>query len=92
MTDGKPVQFRDFITRLVATQGKDISKIGSVPYWVAYLGTYVGMLPYGALKLTGQQATINDSKARKELGYTGSATLESALEEMKEEYKAKTAV
>ena len=41
------------------------------------------------LLLTGQQMTLNDSKARKELGYTSHVSREQGLREITEEYQAK---
>ena len=63
------MEFKKFITRLLKTKGIDVSSAGSVPYWMAYVGGYMGVIPISAVKLMGQECTINDSKARREIGY-----------------------
>ncbi|MFT3692785.1 MAG: NAD-dependent epimerase/dehydratase family protein [Kofleriaceae bacterium] len=88
LTDGEPVDFRDFLTKLLATQGCDASKSRSVPKWVAKLAaTATGwmkhpMVTKTAIALVGGEVTVIDAKARRELGYTGAKTIEAGLAEM----------
>lgn len=96
VTDGPEHDFREFMTALLETRGvKDNSK--SMPYW---LGNIIARaceilwnllplkgappLPRELLYLMGQHMTINDSKARTELGYEGKVTLAEGLAEMRE--------
>jgi len=87
VTDGKPVQLRDFVCKMLATKGVDGSKVPSVPFWIAYVGGFVGALPLAAVKLFGEECTLIDAKARKEIGYKGEVTVEEGLREMEEEGK-----
>jgi nucleoside-diphosphate-sugar epimerase len=81
VTDGEPVVFRDFISELLRTQGVDPPD-RSVPTWVAGALARGGeaawkLLPLGgsppltrfALWAASQECTLDDSKARAELGY-----------------------
>ncbi len=97
VTDGPEYDFRDFMTALLETHGvTDNSK--SMPFWLGNLVATVGEgiwkllrlksmppLPREVLYLMGQHMTVNDSKAREELGYQGKVTLEEGLAEMREE-------
>lgn len=89
LTDGEPVDFRDFLTTYLATQGVDASKSRSIPLWSAKLAAVVtGWLPRPpitrtAVALIAQEMTVNDAKARRELGYVGAVTREQGLAEMR---------
>jgi nucleoside-diphosphate-sugar epimerase len=94
LTDGAPVEFRGFITAIAATQGVDpgsrevsrglVYALG----WVSELAWRVfkinGSPPLSrtAVILIGEQVTVNDAKARRELGYSGLVTREAGLAEM----------
>jgi nucleoside-diphosphate-sugar epimerase len=88
LTDGEPVDFREFWTALLATQGLDAGT-RSVPRWLA--STIVAMtrwmksppLTQTALALIGHEVTVDDSKARRELGYTSAMTREAGLAAMR---------
>jgi nucleoside-diphosphate-sugar epimerase len=88
LTDGAPVEFRGFMTRLLATQGVDASNARDVPRWLARLvaGATAWMkhppLTRTALALVGHEVTVDDTKARRELGYQGRVTIEAGLAEM----------
>jgi len=88
LTDGAPIEFRDFITRMLATQGVDASKVRDVPLWLARLvaGATSWMkhppLTRTALALVGHEVTVDDAKARRELGYRGAVTIEAGLAQM----------
>ena len=87
VTDGEPVEFRDFITKLLATQGVDPGARG-IPHWLAR--TVVALtawmkrppLTRTAFALMAHEVTVVDAKARRELGYTGARTREQGLAEM----------
>jgi nucleoside-diphosphate-sugar epimerase len=94
VTDGEPVVFRDFVTRLLATQG--VTPPGrSVPAPVASAVATVGETAWRLLPLPGRppltrlavwlsalETTIDITRARTELGYTPVRTIEDGLEEL----------
>jgi nucleoside-diphosphate-sugar epimerase len=88
LTDGPPVEFRGFITELLATQGVDPGD-REIPRWVA--GTVAGLTGWmprppvtrTALALVGHEVTVDDAKARRELGYVGEVTREAGLAELR---------
>jgi nucleoside-diphosphate-sugar epimerase len=95
LTDGAPVEFRGFITAMAATQGADAGQ-RAVPRALVYaLAVFCefawrvfklkGRPPVSrmAVILTGEQVTVNDAKARRELGYTALVTREAGLAEMR---------
>lgn len=88
LTDGEPVDFRDFVTKLLATQGCDASTSRSVPRWAAKLvATLTGWMKHPlvtktAIALVGGEVTVVDAKARRELGYTGGMTIDAGLAEL----------
>jgi len=88
LTDGAPVEFRAFMTELIATQGVDAGA-REVPRWVARAAAALtGWLPRPpvtrtAIALVGGEVTVDDAKARRELGYLGKVTREAGLAEMR---------
>ena len=81
LTDGEPVQFRDFLTALAATEGIALPD-RSVPREVAWALAGAAETTWRLLRLTseppitrtflalsGQEMTVDDSKARHQLGY-----------------------
>ena len=93
-TDGSPIPFREMIEKLLMTAGVT-PPTGEVPKWIAHVGAQVmdwswrtfglkGEPPvsHAAFHLIGEEVTINDAKARREIGYTGSVTREAGLKEM----------
>jgi nucleoside-diphosphate-sugar epimerase len=88
ITDGAPVEFRAFITKLLRTHGMDVPD-RNVPRWVAR--TMVTMtswmkrppLTRTAFALMAHEVTVDDSKARRDLGYTGKKSIDDGLAEMK---------
>jgi nucleoside-diphosphate-sugar epimerase len=94
LTDGAPVEFRSFITALCRTQGVDPGA-RSIPLAVARkLAPAVETL-WSTLRLhsepplsrtvvllLGEEVTVNDAKARRELGYRERVTREQGLTEM----------
>lgn len=94
ITDGEPVVFRDFITRLLATRGVTPPD-RNIPRGVAHAAataseTLWRMLPLPgtppitrmAYFLTANEVTIDITKARSELGYEPVITVERGLEEL----------
>lgn len=95
LTDGAPVDFREFFTDWLGTQGLSIPD-KSVPFRMAYgfgavcewLWDHLplpGAPPVSRLPvaLGGQAVTISDAKARRELGYTGAVTRAAGLVAMR---------
>lgn len=89
LTDGEPVEFRDFITKMLATQGVDVSRSRNVPRWLARslvtLTSWMKKPPLTktAFALMAHEVTVDDSKARRELGYTSKKTVADGLAEMR---------
>jgi nucleoside-diphosphate-sugar epimerase len=96
VTDGEPVVFRDFITRLLATQG--VTPPGrSLPRPVASALAAAGETAWRLLPLPGRppltrlavwvsalETTIDITRARTELGYAPVRTIEDGLEELRQ--------
>lgn len=97
LTDGEPIIFRDFIAAMLKTQGLTPPD-GSIPSWFAR-GVARGLeaiweplglpgeppLTYTAVKLMGEEVTVSDAKARRELGYVGRVSRDEGLRELAEE-------
>lgn len=91
VTDGAPVELREFVTRLLATRGV-VPPGKSVPHGVALL--FAGVIEWlwdtlglrspppaqrVAVRLFGEPVTVSDAKARRELGYRGSVSRDTGL-------------
>jgi nucleoside-diphosphate-sugar epimerase len=94
LTDGEPVEVRSFLTALLRTQGLDPGN-RSLPLWLARAFSWAAETAWTKLKLKGappitrtavrligEEVTVNDSKARREIGYTGAVSREVGLAEM----------
>jgi nucleoside-diphosphate-sugar epimerase len=94
VTDGEPVVFREFVTRLLATQGLDAPG-RSVPMPVARALAAAGEGAWRALPLPGRppltrlavwvsglETTLDITRAREELGYAPVTTIEQGLTEL----------
>jgi nucleoside-diphosphate-sugar epimerase len=94
VTDGEPVVFRDFITRLLATQGVD-APTRSVPTRVARAVAATSEAAWRLLPLPGRppltrltvwvsglETTLDITRAREELGYAPVRTIDQGLAEM----------
>jgi nucleoside-diphosphate-sugar epimerase len=94
VTDGEPVVFRDFVTRLLATQGVEAPS-RSVPPIAARALAGIGEMLWRALPLggqppltrfaywvTSQECTIRIEKARRELGYEPVVSIDDGLAEL----------
>lgn len=97
VTDGAPLEFRAFIIRLLATQGV-AAPDGSLPYGlargIAASGEWLwrtlplpGKPPLTrlVLQLFGREVTVDDGKARRELGYRGATSVEAGLAAMRKD-------
>jgi len=95
LTDGPPVEFRTFISQMLDTAGVKAPE-GELPRGVAHVLATVAetawrVLPLGGepplhrsvLRLIGEEVTVNDAKARRELGYVGRMTHQAGLAEMR---------
>jgi nucleoside-diphosphate-sugar epimerase len=95
LTDGAPVDFRTFLTDMAATQGVAAPQ-RSAPMWVARAMAAAGEAAWPALKLKGRppltrtainlffsEATVDDTKARTELGYTSHLSIADGLADMR---------
>lgn len=94
VTDGAPVELRDFVTRMLATRGVDPGD-KAVPRWLAlmlafgaeFIWEILGLVGVHseppvtrmAVYLFGEPVTVSDAKARRELGYVGKVTREQGL-------------
>jgi nucleoside-diphosphate-sugar epimerase len=94
LTDGQPVIFRDFLTRLAATQGV-VAPARQAPLWLANIVAGGSEFLWRTFSIGGappltrtmvnlmfMEVTVNDQKARRELGYSGHVTIEQGLAEL----------
>jgi len=95
ITDGDDIPFRDFIGSMVKTAtGVDLGH-RSVPFWVARMFAWLSQAAYAVLRLKGQpdlvpttvrligeEVTVVDAKARRELGYTPVITRDAGLRQL----------
>lgn len=88
LTDGEPVEFRAFVTAMLATQGVAAGD-REVPVWIARataaLTGWMKRPPVTrtALALVGHEVTVDDRKARRDLGYAGKVTRDEGLARMR---------
>jgi len=96
LTDREPVEFRAFVTDLLRTQGIEPPE-RSLPFGVAYaaagaLEAAWRWLPLrghppitrAALRLIGEEVTVVDAKARREIGYVSHVSRAQGLRELTE--------
>jgi nucleoside-diphosphate-sugar epimerase len=94
LTDGAPIEFREMVTRMLATQGV-VPGDRSIPGWLvrpiaALLEGAWRALPLGghppltrsAVRLVGEEVTVDDTRARREIGYVGKVSVEAGLREL----------
>jgi nucleoside-diphosphate-sugar epimerase len=94
LTDGPPIEFRSFLTALLRTQGVTPGT-RSIPAWLAraLAGGAEGMwrllhvrralpLTRFRVRIIGEVVTVNDAKARRELGYRATVSREEGLRAM----------
>jgi len=95
LTDGPPVEFRDFVTRMVRTQGVE-PPAREAPLWLgdalARAAEWLWQeFPIGgeppltrtALQLFFREVTVSDAKARSELGYRPVVSIDQGLAELR---------
>ena len=88
LTDGDPVELRAFLTAYLATAGVDAGT-RAVPRWLARTGaaltSWMKQPPVTrtAIALVGVEVTVDDSKARRELGYAAHVSREAGLAAMR---------
>lgn len=88
LTDGPPVDFRDFMTELLAATGVTVGA-RSIPRWAASItAALTGWMTNPpvtktALALVGHEVTVDDGKARRELGYASTTSREAGLAEIR---------
>ena len=88
LTDGEPVEFRGFMTELLSAYGADPGD-RNVPLWlartIAGLTGWMKQPPISrtAIAVIGQEVTVVDTKARRELGYTSHVSREQGLAEIR---------
>ena len=95
VTDGPPVLFRTFITGMLESQGVSPGR-RSLPRSVAWRIAGVVEAIWGTfglranppisrmvVKMLGEEVTIDDSKARRELGYTGQVSFDDGIRGMR---------
>jgi len=94
LTDGEPVPFRSFVTRLIQTQGVTPGE-RNAPLWLADALAVICEAAWRGLPLKGEppltrtalnlffrQVTVSDAKARRELGYAPVVSVEQGLQEL----------
>ncbi len=94
LTDGAPVIFRDFVTKMLKTQGVE-PNAKSMPRGLVYAMATIAEMLWKVLPLKGappinrfvvrvigSEVTVNDTKARNELGYSAHVSIEDGLREM----------
>jgi nucleoside-diphosphate-sugar epimerase len=97
VTDGAPVEFRDFISKLLATQGVEAPS-REIPRWlvasVVRIGDSLARMTGGAVRgpmswqeyaVLGVEVTLDIDKARNELGYSPVISREEGLAELRED-------
>jgi nucleoside-diphosphate-sugar epimerase len=93
LTDGEPIEFRRFISQLIESQGLD-APTRSIPLPLAKIAARLiemfwptssdkpPPLTRTMLALMGTEVTVDDAKARTEIGYQNVITREQGLREM----------
>lgn len=91
VTDGKPIEMGKFINNILAA--KNIPPVEkSIPHWLAWqVACFVELvwkisgiknsppISRATIKMLGEEVTINDAKARRELGYKGKVSIEEGI-------------
>jgi len=95
LTDGAPLPFRTFVSELLRTQGVE-PPTRSVPRWAVRalvgFGALVQRVSGGSIRpmmsaqeyaTVAHEVTVNDTKARRELGYAPAMTIERGMAELR---------
>ena len=94
--DSGIAQFRAFVTAMLRTRGVEPGE-RSVPFWLAHAAALAmdGLwtaarartappLVHATVHLIGQEMTVDDRKARRDVGYVGKVTREAGLASLAE--------
>ena len=97
VTDGAPLTYRAYLGGMLEARGRDVSRVRSVPLAIARPTAFVlealwrmtgragePPLTRTSVELIGAQVTVNDAKARRELGYAPVITRAQGLAELSE--------
>jgi len=100
VTDGAPIVFREFVTRLLATQGVALGD-KKLPRALAAFVARAGEAAWRVLPLRGappltrlalwlasQECTIDISRARAELGYAPVITIDEGMKELEDAHRS----
>lgn len=94
VTDGPPVEFRTFILRMLETQGVQPGNrslprrlawrlaVGVEAIWRRFHLRATPPITRMTVKLLGEQVTLDDSRARRELGYVRRVSFEDGIRDM----------
>uniref|UniRef100_A0A0G4HZD4 3-beta hydroxysteroid dehydrogenase/isomerase domain-containing protein n=1 Tax=Chromera velia CCMP2878 TaxID=1169474 RepID=A0A0G4HZD4_9ALVE len=80
----EPLEVKAFFSEYVpALTGKtSIRKIGGAPFWAARILGWVGLIPSASPYVLFTPCQIDDSKARRDLGYVGHVSREEGMREL----------
>lgn len=94
LTDGEPVELRAFVSALIRSQGVE-PPTATVPLWLARAAAWsteavwklfgrrsAPPMTRSAVHLFGREVTVDDARARRELGYTAHKRLADGLAEL----------
>jgi nucleoside-diphosphate-sugar epimerase len=94
LTDGEPIEVRGFLSQLLQAEGVTPPD-GDLPFWTARAAAWTAEAVWklfglsgeppvtrSAVRLIGQEVTVSDEKARRELGYAPVITREQGVAEL----------
>uniref|UniRef100_A0A7S4P629 3-beta hydroxysteroid dehydrogenase/isomerase domain-containing protein n=1 Tax=Paramoeba aestuarina TaxID=180227 RepID=A0A7S4P629_9EUKA len=94
LTDGAPVEFRTFVSKMLGavdvvppSSEVPLSLLWGVATVAEGVCSVLGCEPLitkQTLVLVGQEVTVNDSKARNEMGYVGHVSIEEGMRDLRE--------
>jgi len=87
--DSYPMQFRDFLTRMLATQNIDCSDVMSMPSWLGSAVSWIQKMLPGETTIMADLSRplmVSDKKARNLLGYQGLVSFDKGLDLLREEF------
>jgi nucleoside-diphosphate-sugar epimerase len=101
VTDGAPVDYKSFLGALIRAWGADPGE-KKLPLWLAKISGHASEAAWRLLRLKGappvtrtavmllgQEVTVSDAKARRELGYAPVVTREEGLRELSQQAAAR---
>jgi nucleoside-diphosphate-sugar epimerase len=93
ISDNEILTQKAFMSSLFQTQSIDPSSFGNLPLFLAQGISWLGVIPQissTSLSLMGQEITVSNAKAKRELGYEPIVNLEEGLEELRQEFLTKS--